>query len=64
MVCLFCCREIFGPILGIYESLTDTCMWKLGLRPHNSQKRNEYINGVFLAVREKANIKFRSFYIN
>jgi hypothetical protein len=31
-VCLFCCREICGPILGIYKSLTDTCMWKLGLQ--------------------------------
>ncbi len=38
-VCLFCCRKICGPILGIYKSLTDTWMWKLGLRPHNSQKR-------------------------
>ncbi len=28
-----------GPILWIYKSLTDTWMWKLGLRPHNSQKR-------------------------
>ncbi len=39
-VCLFCCREICGPILGIYKSLTDTWMWKLGLRLHNFQKRN------------------------
>ncbi len=31
-VCLFCCREICGTILGIYNSLTDTWMWKLGLR--------------------------------
>jgi hypothetical protein len=23
-VCLFCCRKICGPILGICESLTDT----------------------------------------
>ncbi len=38
--CLFCCREICGLILGIYKSLTDTWMWKLGLRPRNSQKRN------------------------
>ncbi len=29
-----------GPILGIYKPLTDTWMWKLGLRPYNSQKRN------------------------
>ncbi len=39
-VCLFFCREIYEPILGIYKSLTDTSMWKLGLRPCNSQKRN------------------------
>ncbi len=32
-------REICGPILGIYKTLTDTWMWKLGLRPRNSQKR-------------------------
>jgi hypothetical protein len=24
------------PIVGIYNSLTDTCMWKLGLRPRYS----------------------------
>ena len=39
-VCIFCCRKISGPIVGIYKSLTDTWMWKLGLRPRNSQKRN------------------------
>ncbi len=38
--CLFCCSQIFGLILGIYKSLTDTWMWKLGLKPWNSQKRN------------------------
>ncbi len=38
-VCLFCCRKICEPILGIYKSLTDTSMWKLGLRPRDSQKR-------------------------
>jgi hypothetical protein len=32
--------EICVPILGIYKSLTNTRMWKLGLRPRNSQKRN------------------------
>jgi hypothetical protein len=26
-------QEICRPILGIYKSLTDTSMWKLGLRP-------------------------------
>ncbi len=39
-VCLFCCSEICGPILGIYQWLTDIWIWKLGLRPRNSQKRN------------------------
>ncbi len=38
--CLFCNRKICGSILEIYKSLTDTWMWKLGLRPRNSQKRN------------------------
>ncbi len=33
-------HEICGPILRIYKSLTDTEIWKLGLRPRNSQKRN------------------------
>jgi hypothetical protein len=33
-------QEISGPILGIYNSLTDTLMRKSGLRPSNSQKRN------------------------
>jgi len=36
-VCLFCCRKIGGPNVGIYRiSLTDTWMWNLGLRPRNS----------------------------
>ncbi len=39
-VCLLRCSQICG--LGIYKSLTDTWMWKLGLRPRNSQKRNIY----------------------
>ncbi len=42
-ICLFCCRKICGPILGIYIMLTDTWMWKLGLWPRNSQKRNTYL---------------------
>ncbi len=49
-VCLFCCRKICGPILGICKSLTDTWMWKLGLMLRNSQKRNRYLNGIFVAV--------------
>ncbi len=33
-------QEICGSILEIYNSIIDTWMWKLGLRPRNSQKRN------------------------
>ncbi len=33
-------EEICRLILGIYKSLKDTWMWKLGLRPRYSQKRN------------------------
>ncbi len=33
-------EEICRPILGLYKSLTDTWMLKLGLRPRYSQKRN------------------------
>ncbi len=39
-VCLFCYRKICGRILGKYKSLTDTWMWKLGLRPRNSFSGN------------------------
>jgi hypothetical protein len=35
-------QEIRWPILGIYQSLTDTWMWKLGLRPRNPQKRRDF----------------------
>ncbi len=37
-LCPFCCRKICGPILGLHKSLTDTWMWKLGLRLGNSQR--------------------------
>ncbi len=33
-------QDTCGPILEIFKSLTDKRMWKLGMRPHNSQKRN------------------------
>ncbi len=36
-------EEICRPILGLYKSLTDTWMLKLGLRPRYSQKRNTLI---------------------
>ncbi len=43
-------EEICRPILGLYKSLTDTWMWKLGLRPALFQER-EYISEIFVAVR-------------
>jgi hypothetical protein len=36
--CLFCCRKYADLSLRIYKSLTDTWMWKWGLRPCNSQQ--------------------------
>ncbi len=33
---IFSCSRIGRPILGIYNLLTDTWMWKLGLRPRYS----------------------------
>jgi hypothetical protein len=39
-VCLFCWRKIDGPNVGIYRPFTDTWMWKLELRPHNSFSGN------------------------
>ncbi len=35
-----CSRRIGRSIVGIYKSLTDTWMWKLGLRPDNSFSGN------------------------
>ncbi len=32
---IFSCDRIGRPIVGIYKSLTDIWMWKLGLRPRN-----------------------------
>ncbi len=37
---IFLCSRIGRPIVGIYKSLTDTWMWKLGLRPRNSFSGN------------------------
>ncbi len=39
-VCLFCCRKIGGPNVGICRSLTDTWVWKLGRRSRNSLSGN------------------------
>ncbi len=32
---LFYCNQIGKPIVGIYQSLTDTWMWELGTRPRS-----------------------------
>ena len=52
-VCLFCCREIFGPILGIYKLLTvtDTCMGEIGTEAEQFPEK-KYIIGIFIAVHE------------
>ena len=42
-------EEICRPILGLYKSLTDTWMLKLGLRPRLFPEK-EYIYGIFVAV--------------
>ncbi len=39
-VCLFCCREVCGPILGIYINCSQTHECGNWLRSRNSQKRN------------------------
>ncbi len=44
-VCLFCCREIWGLIQGIYDSLTE-----IGTEAEQFPEK-EYINGIFLAER-------------
>jgi hypothetical protein len=42
-------QEICGPILGIYKSLTDTCMWIVKIRTEAAQfPLKEHINGVLL----------------
>ncbi len=49
-VCPLCCREIYGPILGIYKSLTDIWLWKLDWDWGRAIPFWEYRNGIFVAV--------------
>ncbi len=60
-VCLFFCREICGPILGIYKSLIDTWMWKLGLRPRNSKKKNTLMVFPLQCLRPEVYQRIRTF---
>ncbi len=39
---MYSCSRLGRPIIGIYKSLTDTWMWKLGLRVHSSFSGNIY----------------------
>ncbi len=48
-------EEICRPILGLYKSLTDTWMWKLGRAALFPEK--EYINGIFVAVHARTQNK-------
>jgi hypothetical protein len=45
----FLLEKICGPILGIYKSLTDTRMWKIGAEATLFPEK-EYINGIAFAV--------------
>ena len=46
-VCIFCCRKIGGLMVRIYKPLTDTGMWKLGLRPRSSFSVNTFQFNLF-----------------
>ncbi len=50
LVCLFCCRKICGPILGIYKSQTQTHECRNGDWGREIPFLWEYINGIFVAV--------------
>jgi hypothetical protein len=47
----FLLEEICRTILGLYKSLTDTLMLKLGLAEAALFPEKEYINGIFVALR-------------
>jgi hypothetical protein len=47
---IFSCSRIGSPIVAIYESLTYTWMWKLGLRPRNSFSGNIFFELLVLVA--------------
>jgi hypothetical protein len=61
----FLLEEICGPILGIYKSLADTRMWKLGLRGLAIPRKGIYINGIAVAVcfRSEKEINYKVLFI-
>jgi hypothetical protein len=61
---LFSCSRIGRPIVEIYKSLTDTWMWKLGLRPSNFYSGHIFSNFryFFFAVHVPAGAKSLSYY--
>jgi hypothetical protein len=65
-LCLTCKggrMKICGPILGISKSLTDTWIWKVGLRPRNSFSGNTY-RGFFLQCNWLCAVRWKQlFYI-
>ncbi len=48
---IFSCSRKGRRIVGIYKSLTDTSMWKFGLRPHNSFSGNICLDFLVLCLR-------------
>ncbi len=59
-VCLFCYRELCGPILGKYKSPTDTWMcMEIGTEGAQFPEK-EYVKGIFLAVYRNTEIQIRS----
>ncbi len=47
---IFSCSRIGRPVVGIYKSLTDIWMWKLGLRLHSSFSGNFYFKFLELCL--------------